>query len=72
MGRRLVGATLKRYFTEDGIWHRGKVEDYRSPYYLVVYEDGDREDLVAGDLNNNNPAKPVRWCVENAFVESTK
>ena len=46
----LLNNTVVKYF--DGEAYNGKIVSYRKPYYLVEYDDGDREEYTKNAVHN--------------------
>lgn len=50
----LIGLPLKKYFNDSPYgpagWYKGKVVYYHKPYFRVVYEDGDQEDMTIDEV----------------------
>jgi hypothetical protein len=50
----LIGVLLKKYFAKSlhgpAGWYRGEVVYFHFPYYHVVYEDGDEEDMTKEEV----------------------
>ena len=63
---KLIGREIRKKFQNHG-YYIGKVTSFDDPYYKIIYEDGDEEEMTRGyvlkylvDLKNDNMKEGLR------------